>query len=675
TVGFGGRSVVFLAFSLQFNAPSHPAFSAVPTPPSKPSRQHFPRRPPRHSQFLDQIHPIRHQTQPRRLLRLPRNQSETPNGSTRLSVFDTDTGLKDVKDQAQKEFPLNELLMLMERSKEVAHRLFLTGCFLPLSWSTVQYDVDQTVCPLVVGRSGSIFRDEWKYFILAAAECDRDKVHLIFGHINKKMRRALPLVEAISKDFNDQLLRILTSHQLPYTPYETFERLLAQTTNIFWTWDNLIKEFTIVAREVTRKRSERFVPIKVVPAHAKLQEQTHYLLDWQKQHEQLAVMTGPTKGLAVGGLEAGGMDMEEEVKEAYEIVKRIDVLDVSVEGTEIWVAAENAYNKQVSRVENQIIARLRDRLGTARNANEDVWADVGSCGGDMGRGIEWLVAEYRNEAQRMIGKAGCTGTNIKWDHFVSFVREFASVISVLQDKTNSVIDLYKDILRAVEELATCSYTTGAFAELLGRMQSAVWCSELDRLTDKDGRREMLFRDITNKRRGDLTKRKEKFMESNMIVKPIAHEIRIQNQVIFLDPPIEHARATWIRQLHDWIGVIRRLQRIQSSWYEIELQMQGVTDAETTYSSLLQFQSLWDLKAEYVFNRLSDSLSHWQQLLTRIKKTRLMFDTSEVQKSFGAVTVDYEQVQARVNAKNDTWQRDIWGQVDEGDAYEYIEGAE
>jgi len=39
----------------------------------------------------------------------------------------------------------------------------------------------------------------------------------------------------------------------------------------------------------------------------------------------------------------------------------------------------------------------------------------------------------------------------------------------------------------------------------------------------------------------------------MTVKPIVHEIRIQNQVIFLDPPIEYARATWIKQLHDWLG--------------------------------------------------------------------------------------------------------------------------
>lgn len=39
----------------------------------------------------------------------------------------------------------------------------------------------------------------------------------------------------------------------------------------------------------------------------------------------------------------------------------------------------------------------------------------------------------------------------------------------------------------------------------------------------------------------------------MTLKPIVHEIRIQNQVIFLDPPIEYARQAWIRQLHEWLG--------------------------------------------------------------------------------------------------------------------------
>ncbi|EFI28556.1 cytoplasmic dynein heavy chain 1 [Coprinopsis cinerea okayama7 len=783
--------------------------------------------------------------------------------------------------------------------------------------------------------------------LLSATDLDKiqESLVLIFGHINRKLklspypiRRALPLVEAISRDFNDVLLRVLTSHRLPYTPYDTFERLLSQTANIFKTWDEHIKEFTNVARELTRRRGEKFIPIKIQPAHAKLQERTRYLREWRKQHEQLAVMTGPTKGLGGTGMDVGGMDMEEEVKEAYEIMKRIDVLDVSVEGNEIFAAAEHAYNERVSRVENQIIARLRDRLGTARNANEMfrvfskfnalfvrpkirgaiqeyqtqlidsvkedikhlhdkfktqyryseayhmsqmrdlppiagaiIWArqierqllaymkrveDVLGKGWELyaegqklqsesaafrkkletrpvfeawlhdinrrnmgvdgrlfeivrlrgggyqlavnfdpqiitlfkevrnllwlnfsvphaitnmakdakrvyphavslmetvrtygqtldlvekNKGIEWLVAEYRNESQRMISK----GMNIRWDYFINqydtsryvsssdgrdnrhiqFVREFASVVSVLQDKTNNVIDLYKDILRAVEDLATCSYTTEAFSELLNRIQAAidrlnlegyanlehwvaeldkriegillqrltqiiqVWCSEFDR-TDEDRRDILASRDLMGKRRGDKRLKEEKFLEHHMVLKPIVHEIRIQNQVIFLDPPIEYARASWIKQLHDWLGIVCRLRRIQSSRYEIGLQMQRSAAVETTYTSLLtqfpdatlekpfalietkvqelkayvgkwlQFQSLWDLEADYVFNRLGDSLAHWQQLLTEIKKARTTFDTSETSKNFGVCVIDYEQVQARVNAKYDAWQKEI-----------------
>jgi hypothetical protein len=174
--------------------------------------------------------------------------------------------------------------------------------------------------------------------LLSATDLDKiqESLTLIFGHINRKLRvapypirRALPLVEAISRDFNEQLTRVLTSHRLLYTPYDTFERLLSQVMNIFRTWDDSMKAFTDVARELTRKRSEKFIPIKVVPAHDKLQERTRYLKEWRKQHEQLAVMTGPTKGLGVG-MEVGGIDMEEEVKEAYEVMKRIDVLDISV---------------------------------------------------------------------------------------------------------------------------------------------------------------------------------------------------------------------------------------------------------------------------------------------------------------------------------------------------------
>ena len=73
--------------------------------------------------------------------------------------------------------------------------------------------------------------------------------------------------------------------------------------------------------------------------------------------------------------------------------------------------------------------------------------------------------------------------NILWDYFVNqygldnqliqLVQEFASVVLVLQDKTNDIINFYKDILHAVEVLTTCPYTSEAFSELLTKIQAAV----------------------------------------------------------------------------------------------------------------------------------------------------------------------------------------------------------
>lgn len=80
---------------------------------------------------------------------------------------------------------------------------------------------------------------------------------------------------------------------------------------------------------VSRKRAERFIQIRITPAHAMLQDRLSTLRTFRKQHEQLRVMTGPTKGLMKsgggGGRGAGGegvgeklleIDMEEEVKVA-----------------------------------------------------------------------------------------------------------------------------------------------------------------------------------------------------------------------------------------------------------------------------------------------------------------------------------------------------------------------
>jgi dynein heavy chain 1 len=96
---------------------------------------------------------------------------------------------------------------------------------------------------------------------------------------------------------------------------------------------------------VSRKRSEKFIPIKITPAHAKLQERIAFLRAFRRTHEQLRVMTGPTRGLKSAGGALADIDMEEEVRLSYETVKSVDVLDVSI-GECPWLGSVSNYYRR-----------------------------------------------------------------------------------------------------------------------------------------------------------------------------------------------------------------------------------------------------------------------------------------------------------------------------------------
>lgn len=49
---------------------------------------------------------------------------------------------------------------------------------------------------------------------------------------------------------------------------------------------------------------------------------------------------------------------------------------------------------------------------------------------------------------------------------------------------------------------------------------------------------------------------------------------------------------------------------------------------------------------------------WGQLLSDIRKARSTFDTADTQKSFGVCVIDYANAQSKVNAKYDSWQREL-----------------
>lgn len=218
----------------------------------------------------------------------------------------------------------------------------------------------------------------------------RDTLDDVFSHLNKKMRicpypvrRALPLVEGISSDLDSRLHDLLHGRMLMHHNFEEFQKVMEQLRQIWAFWDEDFKEFTNVAREVTRRRNDKFVPIKISKRHSLTEDRLSYIENFRTNHEQLqrtivnvlggdddTLDTAENDTAPVVVEEMGDVDAIEEIAQAYLVVKDVDVLDVTPEGARIWSQAEQAYNERTARVENSIIARLRDRLAVAKTANE-----------------------------------------------------------------------------------------------------------------------------------------------------------------------------------------------------------------------------------------------------------------------------------------------------------------
>ncbi|KAJ2976789.1 hypothetical protein NQ176_g4738 [Zarea fungicola] len=786
----------------------------------------------------------------------------------------------------------------------------------------------------------------------------QEAISQIFNHLNKKLRicpypihRALRLVEAISADLDDVLHRLLPGTELVNIDYQQFQTIMRICDDIFRTWEDNIKEFTKVAREVTRRRNEKFIPIKINKKHSELESRIVYVTTFRDNHEQLqrtivnvlgpnATIPGTAETTTTNGVvmeEMGDVDAVDEVQQAWEALQNVDMLDVTEQGKERWVLAENLYNERTTRVENSIIARLRDRLATAKTANEmfrvfskfnalfvrpkirgaiqeyqnqlmdhvkqainglherfkqqyghseahamaqlrdlppvsgaiiwarqiefqldgymrkveavlgpnwtfhaeghklqeeselfkhkldtariyEAWlADVGrrkisisgqlfdiarvrSAGGIFEltvnfdpqiitlfketRNLTWqsysvphavttvskdakrvypyavslmesvrtlsqtlrqistmgeesvLLNGYRNDVYKLIAD----GVPLRWESFINshelfytdqrqtrsllpgtndyglsknteskhgmFIRSFAAAVSVLQSKAVTLSYIHTTVEQALKELASCDYDTSAFQSRLDTVQAAVDQLNLEQYVNL----EFWVRDLNKKIQHALlerlhdaiqawiaafedeapegSRRKVTLDESKPTgptMKRLVLEVAMRNQVIYLDPPMEYARASWFLQLHDWLGVVCNLRKIKAARYQMSLNTTVTDEARFTdlptkcadmlqrvYYSVekklqeisayvdkwLQFQSLWDLQSEQVYDMLGDHLPRWLECLQDIRKVRTTFDTQEVSRSFGHLTIDYDQVQTKVNAKYDQWQQEI-----------------
>jgi len=216
--------------------------------------------------------------------------------------------------------------------------------------------------------------------------------------------------------------------------------------------------------------------------------------------------------------------------------------------------------------------------------------------------------------------------------------------------------------------------------LLGRLQHAlnVWTIAFGTGTLPDVND---FSDTLAKSQDIDAERLEK-----QLTKPLLHEIRIQNRLIYVEPPLQTARVTWLEHLQKVIAIVcdtRCLRPSQgdtrhasssvledktfalilddctaqtmSIYNAINAKMLEVNNYVTTW---LRFQALWDLQVETVPAFLGEDLSKWHQLLMDIRTTRAAFEIRDSVKHFGPISINFEQVLQKVNARYDTLQNEL-----------------
>ncbi|CBZ49657.1 hypothetical protein NCLIV_001450 [Neospora caninum Liverpool] len=199
-------------------------------------------------------------------------------------------------------------------------------------------------------------------------------VRTVFMHLRKlknatqyPLSRAYHLVEALSRDLSQRLVAVLSQQHLLLLSFEEFEHATGGCSELFRTWEEEVRQFKEMVRDQSKKRglSER-PPAKLVCEHLVIQERLGELRQFRRQHHRLKEVISKVLSESAGG----DLTAQKEVASAYELMQSVDVLDLSRAGQEAWEAARKAYDDRIDRVESQITARLRDRLGASTTSGE-----------------------------------------------------------------------------------------------------------------------------------------------------------------------------------------------------------------------------------------------------------------------------------------------------------------
>ena len=382
----------------------------------------------------------------------------------------------------------------------------------------------------------------------------------------------------------------------------------------------------------------------------------------------------------------------EKFKDMRNIIKQTEGLDYMLRyhfKTD-WALFKHAcYLKEILALYNYLSSRIDEKMTKLLASNlKDIQEYIKSCAS-----CTWMVG---NSA------SGVSTTAAK--NLENIIKNLASKVNSLEKGYNDLVQRREQIDGILDYLETCEIDSKVFTDKIKEIQTILndlkynnYSNIHTLVSDLQGSVEKVLKkrltDIIQQWCLEFEEYKNRDIERKLIKESTVHEIKIQNRIIFVDPPIEYATTFWFSHFHACTGMICNLPKLDSSFYstvaklgkekksthasfyhnlifEIDQSMLNnaysrirkvVGDAEKYARTWLCYQGLWELEFSEVQKYLKDDINSWQKILNDIKSGRSIFDNSETELFFGAIRVNYRVAQGKITANYDQWHKEILNQ--------------
>eukprot|EP01059_Diplonema_ambulator_P000955 TRINITY_DN1073_c1_g3_i1.p1 TRINITY_DN1073_c1_g3~~TRINITY_DN1073_c1_g3_i1.p1 ORF type:complete len:4809 (+),score=2284.26 TRINITY_DN1073_c1_g3_i1:72-14498(+) len=176
--------------------------------------------------------------------------------------------------------------------------------------------------------------------------------------------RAMNLIDAVTRDFNKQLLKILSSGLLEMD-YNMFVTETRGCDTLFSDWTTFYRKFNEAAKQATKKQKHL-----VQMEHLPLKQRVEQVFIFRRGHHKFVQVL---KEVMPNDGSKEGLNALEEMQKAYDTVKDAigdRLLDVTDDGSRLWDRTHRTYEEAVDKVEQHITEKLRQRLNEADTAIE-----------------------------------------------------------------------------------------------------------------------------------------------------------------------------------------------------------------------------------------------------------------------------------------------------------------